>query len=80
MGARSALVTIGILMLSGLALGQAPAQRLNPVIALLAQKKPVFGLYAPSAGRGNRGGAPTATAAPVNAGRPRQRRLGIRQE
>jgi 4-hydroxy-2-oxoheptanedioate aldolase len=58
--------------LNGLALGQTRrSQRLNPVIALLEQKQPVFGLYAPSAG-GNRGrggaaagGAPPATPAPV---------------
>lgn len=32
-------------------------RRLNPVIELLAQKKPVFGLYAPSNRRPGRGGA-----------------------
>lgn len=37
--------------------------RLNPVVELLAQKKPVFGLYAPSNRRG-RGGAPPPTDAP----------------
>ena len=34
------------------------AQRMNPVIDLLAAKKPVFGLYAPSNRRGGRGGQP----------------------
>ena len=46
-------------------------RRLNPVVDLLAQKKPVFGLYAPSnrrtgrggaGGRGGRGGAPAPEA------------------
>jgi 2-keto-3-deoxy-L-rhamnonate aldolase RhmA len=42
----------------------AQAQRLNPLVELLSQKKPAFGIYAPAnprAGRGGRGGA----AAPV---------------
>jgi len=40
---------------------------LNPMIELHAQKKPIFGLYAPSnpRGRGNRGGAPGAAGAPT---------------
>ena len=54
-----------------------PRQRLNPVIELLEQKKPVFGVYAPSAlppgarGRGAAGqasrgaGAPNEAAAPI---------------
>jgi 4-hydroxy-2-oxoheptanedioate aldolase len=47
-------------------LAQAPRrQRLNPVIELLEQKKPVFGLYAPSNRRfGGPGGAAPATPAP----------------
>ena len=40
--------------------------RMNPVVALLAQKKPVFGLYAPANRRG-RGGAPP----PADAGPPK---------
>jgi 2-keto-3-deoxy-L-rhamnonate aldolase RhmA len=47
--------------LGALAAGQ-PKPRLNPMIDLLEQKKPVFGLYTPSAGRGNRGAAPNAAA------------------
>jgi 2-keto-3-deoxy-L-rhamnonate aldolase RhmA len=39
-------------------------QRLNPVIQLLEQKKPVFGLYAPSNRRFGRGGAPPPAEAP----------------
>jgi 4-hydroxy-2-oxoheptanedioate aldolase len=40
--------TVLVVSLGTLALGQAAKARLNPVIALLEQKKPVFGLYAPS--------------------------------
>ena len=45
-----------VLVVAGLAAGQAPPshKRLNPVIALLEQNKPVFGVYAPSNG-GRRG-------------------------
>src|SRR5262245_20598736 len=39
-------------------------QRLNPVIQLLEQHKPVFGLYAPSNGGGRRG-APREPARPA---------------
>jgi 2-keto-3-deoxy-L-rhamnonate aldolase RhmA len=42
-------VLVGVTLLTGLVLAQTPAKpRLNPVIELLEQKKPVFGLYAPS--------------------------------
>jgi 2-keto-3-deoxy-L-rhamnonate aldolase RhmA len=56
----------GIVALGALAFGQGePSQRhhLNPVIDLLAQKQPVFGLYRPSAG-GNRGRGRAESAAP----------------
>ena len=55
---RTRIVTtvIGVTALAALALAQ-PKGRLNPMIDLLEQKKPVFGLYAPSAPRGGRGGA-----------------------
>jgi 4-hydroxy-2-oxoheptanedioate aldolase len=44
-----------LVVATGLAAGQAPPhKRLNPVIALLEQNKPVFGVYAPSNG-GRRG-------------------------
>jgi 4-hydroxy-2-oxoheptanedioate aldolase len=49
---------VGLTVLGGLAMTQTP-RRLNPVIELLEQQKPVFGLYAtanPRAGRGGRGG------------------------
>jgi 4-hydroxy-2-oxoheptanedioate aldolase len=43
------LALAGVTLLTGLVIAQTPAKpRLNPVIALLEQKKPVFGLYAPS--------------------------------
>jgi 4-hydroxy-2-oxoheptanedioate aldolase len=38
--------------------------RLNPVIELLAQEQPVFGIYAPRNGRGGRGGVAPAAVAP----------------
>src|SRR4051794_39965656 len=43
---------------------QQSQRRLNPVIEVLAQKKPVFGLYAPSNRRGGRGAPPPADAPP----------------
>lgn len=50
---RRPLLSLMLLGLSGMGLGalaaaQAPAAHLNPMIDLLLQKKPVFGLYAPS--------------------------------
>ena len=46
--------------------GAQSSSHLNPMIALHAQKKPLFGLYAPSnpRGRGNRGGAAAPTTPP----------------
>lgn len=49
---------------AGSAAAQAP-NRLNPVIELLAEKKPVFGLYAPS-NRRTRPAGTTGAAAPAN--------------
>lgn len=48
---------------------QAPP-RLNPVIELLAAKKPVFGIYAPRNGRGGGGGGRGVTPAGSPAGTP----------
>ena len=51
-------------VLGGVGLHQ-EQRRFNPVVELLAQKKPVFGMYAPSnprAGRGGRGAAQAGTA------------------
>ena len=66
------IAALGIVLLSGLALGQMPEnQRLNPVIELLEQNKPVFGVYAPRPPRGRggrgRGGAATPAATPAPA-------------
>ena len=53
--------------------GQAPPgskkQRLNPMIDLLDQQKPIFGLYAP-ANRGGGAGRPGGAGAPVSAAPP----------
>lgn len=57
----STTITIAAAVIGGLAVTVADAQkpRLNPVIALLEQGKPVFGVYAPSATPpGGRRGAP----------------------
>jgi len=55
-------------MALNVAVSEAQAQHLNPVIDLLAAKKQVFGLYQPAnmggGGRGGRGGAPGAPATP----------------
>jgi 2-keto-3-deoxy-L-rhamnonate aldolase RhmA len=57
------LAAIGSALVTGLGTAQSP--RVNPVIELLEQKKPVFGLYAPSNRRpGRPGGSPSAPAAP----------------
>jgi 4-hydroxy-2-oxoheptanedioate aldolase len=45
----------GLIVLTVVAVPHAQRQRLNPVIQLLEQHKPVFGLYAPSNGGGRRG-------------------------
>jgi 2-keto-3-deoxy-L-rhamnonate aldolase RhmA len=69
---RLFLTVLGLSLLTGLVTAQAPRKpRLNPVIQLLEEKKPVFGLYAPSnrrpGGRGAPGGAGAAagTSAPA---------------
>jgi 2-keto-3-deoxy-L-rhamnonate aldolase RhmA len=62
---RLSLTLFGVAMVSGLVMAQAPKQRLNPVIELLEQKKPAFGLYLPSNRRpGARPGAAGAQGAP----------------
>ena len=55
-----ASAAIGVTLLAGVSLAQQTG-RINPMIDLLEQKKPVFGLYAPSAPRAGRG----ADAAPA---------------
>lgn len=57
---RLMLVVVGMALLGGLAGPTAQQPRLNSVIALLEQGKPVFGLYAPS---NRRFGGPQAAAA-----------------
>jgi 4-hydroxy-2-oxoheptanedioate aldolase len=53
------LIVVGVVAVTG-----AQRQRLNPVIQLIEQHKPVFGLYAPSNGGGRRGpGGQAATPA-----------------
>lgn len=56
MRTRIVAVAAGMAAFGVLTLAQ-PKGRLNPMIELLEQKKPVFGLYAPSAPRAGRGGA-----------------------
>ena len=50
-----------LIVVSIVAVPQAQRQRLNPVIQLLEQHKPVFGLYAPSNVGGRRGGPSTGS-------------------
>jgi 4-hydroxy-2-oxoheptanedioate aldolase len=76
MATRVILAVLAMTSLGGLLLAQG-RQRLNPMIELLEQKKPIFGLYAPSAGggrgRGERGGGSAAaggSAAPTSAPSP----------
>lgn len=42
------LAAIGVGLLGTLSMGQEPASHLNPMIESHIQKKPVFGLYAPT--------------------------------
>jgi 4-hydroxy-2-oxoheptanedioate aldolase len=53
------------LLMGGLVAAQAKKPRLNPVIELLSQQRPVFGLYAPSNRRPGGRGGPGAPAAPA---------------
>ena len=69
---RGRVITMAVATIAAgtLATAQAP-KRFNPMVELLAAKKPVFGLYAPSnrrfggGGPGAPGGAPAAPAAPA---------------
>ena len=67
MRARIVIALVATAAAGTLVVGQAP-KRLNPMIELLSQKKPVFGLYAP-ANRRMGGGAPGG-AMPGGAPRP----------
>ena len=60
---RTRILWIGaVVAAAGTMVAAQPRSRINPMIHLLEQKKPVFGVYAPSAGRGSRGGAAQAPA------------------
>ena len=63
MRARLLLTCSAVLVFTSLGMGQA-ATRLNPMIELMAAKKPVFGLYAPSNRRFG-GGGPNAAGRPA---------------
>ena len=64
MRARVVLMMAAVAAAGTMVIGQQP-KRLNPMIELMAAKKPVFGLYAPSNRRfGGPGGQPAATPAP----------------
>ena len=66
MRARMKLAAVGMALIGAVAVGQGQKKaHLNPLIELHTQKKPIFGLYAPSnpRGRGNRGGAAGAAGA-----------------
>src|SRR5688500_4746308 len=66
MRARLLLTCSALVALTTLGAGQSP-KRLNPMIELMAAKKPVFGLYAPSNRRfGGPGGQAAATPAPAS--------------
>jgi 2-keto-3-deoxy-L-rhamnonate aldolase RhmA len=74
MRARWWLAAVGVAAIGAVpALEGRQAKHLNPMIELHAQKKPIFGLYAPSnpRGRGNRG-APADAATPAPAPPPQK--------
>lgn len=65
MRARVVMMSAVVIAAGALATAQAP-KHFNPMVDLLAAKKPVFGLYAPSNRRpGGPGGAAAAPAAPM---------------
>jgi 4-hydroxy-2-oxoheptanedioate aldolase len=61
-GAAAAAFVIGVWWLA--ALGADARQRMNPVIELLEQKRPVFGVYWPSNASGRRGAPPPTDVPP----------------
>src|SRR5215470_2721084 len=75
MRVRVAVVAVGIGLLGGVAAAQKSTPHLNPMVDLLASKKPIFGVSQPSNGRGGGGrgtrgggagaGASGATATPT---------------
>ena len=67
------LAVVGLLVLGTVQVGYGQKKaHLNPMIALHMEKKPIFGLYAPSnpRGRGNRGGAAATAPAGSTASNP----------
>src|SRR5947199_197456 len=63
MRARVAIIAITVSVGVAMVAAQAPVrQRLNPMIDLLEQKKPMFGVYWPGNPQGRRGGSPPADA------------------
>src|SRR6185503_10929519 len=67
------LAVVGLLVLGATQVGNGQKKaHLNPMIALHMEKKPIFGLYAPSnpRGRGNRGGAAATAPAGSTASNP----------
>src|SRR5215831_1324958 len=56
MRARLAVVAVGIGLLGAVAVAQKSTPHLNPMVDLLAAKKPIFGVSQPSNGRGGGGG------------------------
>jgi 2-keto-3-deoxy-L-rhamnonate aldolase RhmA len=78
--ARMIVASILVVGVGSLAMGQAPGKsRLNPVIGLLEQKKPVFGLYAPS-NRRFPGGPPGAGAPAPAADAPAKSQAELAKE
>jgi 2-keto-3-deoxy-L-rhamnonate aldolase RhmA len=69
MRARTILTAAAVMAAATLTTGQSP-ERINPMIELMAAKKPVFGLYAPSnrrIGGGGPGGAARPATPPADA-------------
>ena len=81
---RFAIAVTGAALLSSIVLIQAQTsrkQRLNPMIELLEQRKPVFGLYAPSNRRpGGRGGPGAAAPAAPTPAPPQKSPLELAKE
>ena len=80
MRSRMWLAAVGVAVIGAAAAGQGQQKKhLNPMIELHVQKKPIFGLYAPTnpRGRGNRGGAP-ARRAPRRRSRLRRRHRSLK--
>ncbi len=62
MKSRLILTTLVVTLLAGMVLAQGPSRHLNPMIDLMEQGQPVFGLYMPRGPRGARGAPPVPMA------------------